>query len=47
VTIGRCQRWSYRRPPAGAPRQFCPNAELFDEIAASQKFKPESVGRSS
>jgi hypothetical protein len=36
VTIGRCQRWSYRQATEDAPRQFCPNAQLFDEIAASQ-----------
>ncbi len=36
VTIGRCQRWSYRQPDQDAPQRFCPNAELFDEIATSQ-----------
>jgi hypothetical protein len=36
ASIGRCQRWSYRQPTEDAPRLFCPNAELFDEIAASQ-----------
>jgi Family of unknown function (DUF6455) len=36
ASIGRCQRWSYREPTKDAPRLFCPNAELFDEIAASQ-----------
>ncbi len=36
ASIGRCQRWSYRQPSDDAPRLFCPNAELFDEIAASQ-----------
>jgi hypothetical protein len=37
ASIGRCQRWSYRQPSQDAPRLFCPNAELFDEIAASQR----------
>jgi Family of unknown function (DUF6455) len=36
ASIGRCQRWSYRQSTTDAPRLFCPNAELFDEIAASQ-----------
>jgi hypothetical protein len=36
VSIGRCQRWSYRQPSEDAPRLFCPNAELFDEIASSE-----------
>ena len=35
ASIGRCQRWSYRQSTKDAPRLFCPNAELFDEIAAS------------
>jgi hypothetical protein len=39
VTIGRCQHWTYRQPTEDAPRRFCPNAELFDEIAASQGIK--------
>jgi hypothetical protein len=39
VSIGRCQHWSYRQPTGDAPRRFCPNAELFDEIAAGQGIR--------
>lgn len=35
--VGRCQRWSHERASDDAPRSFCPNAELYEEIAASQR----------
>jgi Family of unknown function (DUF6455) len=42
ASIGRCQRWSYRQPGADAPLLFCPNARLFDEIAASQGIEGQA-----
>jgi hypothetical protein len=35
--VGRCQHWFHGRLSDDAPRSFCPNAELYEEIAASQQ----------
>jgi hypothetical protein len=33
--VRRCRRWLAREAGTDAPRLFCPNAQLFDEVAAS------------
>lgn len=42
LVVGRCQHWLHGRPSDDAPRLFCPNAELYEEIAASQQRAPRS-----
>lgn len=42
LMVGRCQRWFHGRASDDAPRSFCPNAELYEEIAASQQQPPGS-----
>ena len=37
LAVGRCQRWLHGHPSDGTPRSFCPNAQLYDEIAVSQQ----------
>jgi hypothetical protein len=37
VVVGRCQRCFHGLVSDDAPRSFCPNAELYEEIAASQQ----------
>ena len=37
LMVGRCQHWFHGRLSDDAPRSFCPNAELYEEIAASQQ----------
>ena len=37
LVVGRCQHWFHGRLSDNAPRSFCPNAELYEEIAASQQ----------
>ena len=37
VLVGRCRRWFQRHPTDDAPRRFCPNAKLYEDIAISQK----------
>ena len=37
VAVGRCRRWFQRQPTDDAPRLFCPNAELYEDIAISQR----------
>ena len=37
LVVGRCQHWFHGRLSDDAPRSFCPNAELYEEIAASQR----------
>jgi hypothetical protein len=36
LVVGRCQRWFHGRLSDDDPRSFCPNAELYEEIADSQ-----------
>ena len=42
LVVGRCQHWFHGRLSDDAPRSFCPNAELYEEIAASQQQAPVS-----
>lgn len=42
LVVGRCQRWFHGRASEDAPRSFCPNAELYEEIAASQQRASDS-----
>jgi hypothetical protein len=42
LVVGRCQHWFHGRLSDDAPRSFCPNAELYEEIAASQQQAPGS-----
>jgi hypothetical protein len=37
VAVGRCRRWFQRQPTDDAPRRFCPNAQLYENIAISQR----------
>ena len=37
MNVGRCRRWLEWGRSNDAPRVFCPNAELWDEIAAQQQ----------
>lgn len=37
MNVGRCKRWLEWGRSNDAPRVFCPNAELWDEIAAQQQ----------
>jgi hypothetical protein len=37
VSVGRCRRWSQPQPTDDAPRRFCPNAQLYEDIAISQR----------
>jgi hypothetical protein len=37
LVVGRCQRWFRGRLSDDAPRSFCANAELYEEIAVSQQ----------
>jgi hypothetical protein len=37
LVVGRCQHWFQGRLSDDAPRSFCPNAELFEDIAVSQR----------
>jgi hypothetical protein len=43
LAVGRCQHWFHGRLSDDAPRSFCPNAELYEEIAASQQKASESA----
>lgn len=36
VALGRCRRWQ-DEAMADAPRLFCPNAPLFDEVSGAQR----------
>jgi hypothetical protein len=42
LAVGRCQHWFHGRLSDDAPGSFCPNAELFEEIAASQQQASDS-----
>ena len=42
LVVGRCQHWFHGRLCDDAPRSFCPNAELYKEIAISQRRPHES-----
>ena len=42
LVVGRCQHWFHGRLCDDAPRSFCPNAELYEEIAISQRRPHES-----
>jgi Family of unknown function (DUF6455) len=42
LVVGRCQRWLHGRLTDDAPRSFCPNAHLYEDIAISQKRADES-----
>ena len=42
LVVGRCQHWFHGRLCDDAPRSFCPNAELYKEIAASQQQASDS-----
>jgi hypothetical protein len=42
LSVGRCQRWLHGQLSDGAPRSFCPNAQLYDEIAVSQQQAADS-----
>ena len=44
LVVGRCQHWFHGRLSDDAPRSFCPNADLYEEIAASQQQAPDSNG---
>jgi hypothetical protein len=37
LMVGRCQHRFHGRLSDDAPRSFCPNTELYEEIAASQQ----------
>ena len=37
VAVGRCRRWFQRQPTDDAPRLFCPNAQLYEDIAINQR----------
>ena len=37
LSVGRCRRWFQRQPTDDAPRLFCPNAELYEDIAINQR----------
>lgn len=39
LAVGRCRRWLHRHATDDAPRLFCPNAELFDDLAYSQRLR--------
>jgi hypothetical protein len=36
-SVGRCRRWFHRQLTDDAPRLFCPNAHLYEDIAINQK----------
>jgi hypothetical protein len=35
--VGRCRRWLHRQLTVDTPRLFCPNAQLYEDIAISQR----------
>lgn len=37
LSVGRCRRWLHWQLTDDAPHLFCPNAQLYENIAASQK----------
>jgi uncharacterized protein YjiS (DUF1127 family) len=41
LVVGRCQRWLHGQLSDDAPRSFCPNAQLYEDIAISQKRPDE------
>ena len=42
LAVGRCQHWFHGRLSDDAPRSFCPNAELYEQIARSQQQRPDA-----
>lgn len=42
ATVKRCKRWLEWGRRNDAPRVFCPNAALFDEVASDQRNAPGS-----
>lgn len=42
LAVGRCQHWFHGPLSDDAPRSFCPNAELYEEIALSQQQASDS-----
>lgn len=42
LAVGRCQRWFHGQPGDDAPRSFCPNAQLYEQIAAGRQQTAES-----
>lgn len=42
LAVGRCQHWFHGRLSDDAPRSFCPNAELYEKIALSQRQASDS-----
>ena len=37
LSVGRCRRWFHWQRSDDPPRQFCPNAQLYEDIAISQR----------
>ena len=42
LSVGRCRRWFHWQRTDDAPRLFCPNAQVYEDIAISQKRADES-----